>query len=370
MMLLDLIVGARPNFMKIAPLIREIDKRNAPGESIRYRLVHTGQHYDRNMSGSFFEELGIPEPHVNLNAGSGTQAEQTAGIMLGYEKLLLEQKPDLCIVVGDVTSTMACSIAAKKLMVPVAHVEGGIRSGDMTMPEEINRIVTDSITDYFFTTSETANANLRRSGVEEERIFFVGNTMIDTLLYARGRFRKPSLWEDQGLREKGYLVLTLHRPNNVDDPVNLSRLLNEIIRSSDGLPLIFPVHPRTRKVLRSINESLPPSLCMAEPLGYLEFNYLVEQSLAVITDSGGITEETTVMGVPCMTLRNSTERPETVTMGTNELLGTNPDAIAPAMQRLLSGNWKKGVVPPLWDGQTAERIVEIICKLDHKAFHS
>ena len=321
MLTLDLIVGARPNFMKIAPIIREIERRSTQGENIKYRLVHTGQHYDRSMSGSFFEELGIPEPHVNLNVGSGTQAEQTAGIMLGYEKLLMQQKPDLCIVVGDVTSTMACAIAAKKLLVPVAHIEGGIRSGDMTMPEEINRIVTDSITDYFFTTSETANTNLRRYGVGDDRIFFVGNTMIDTLLYARTRFRQPALWEELTLREKGYIVLTLHRPNNVDDPANLRRLLNEIINSSNGLPVIFPVHPRTRKVIDSFTTTLSPSVFLAEPLGYLEFNYLVERSLAVITDSGGITEETTVMGVPCMTLRDSTERPETVTMGTNELLG-------------------------------------------------
>ena len=363
MYLLDLIVGARPNFMKIAPLIREIERRAAQGELITYRLVHTGQHYDRNMSGSFFEELGIPEPHVNLNAGSGTQAEQTSGIMIGYEKLLLQQKPDLCIVVGDVTSTMACAIAAKKLLVNVAHVEGGIRSGDMTMPEEVNRIVTDSITDYFFTTSGTANENLRRCGVTDDRIFFVGNTMIDTLLFARQRFRKPSLWDDLGLKDKQYVVLTLHRPNNVDDPANLRRLLDEIINSSSGLPVIFPVHPRTRKIINSFTEPLSSTVTLADPLGYLEFNYLVERSLAVITDSGGITEETTVMSVPCMTLRNSTERPETVTMGTNELLGTNPDAIAPAMQRLLSGNWKKGSVPPLWDGHTAERIIEIICSL-------
>jgi UDP-N-acetylglucosamine 2-epimerase (non-hydrolysing) len=349
--------------MKIAPLIREIERRAAQGELITYRLVHTGQHYDRNMSGSFFEELGIPEPHVNLNAGSGTQAEQTSGIMTGYEKLLMQQKPDLCIVVGDVTSTMACAIAAKKLLVKVAHVEGGIRSGDMTMPEEVNRIVTDSITDYFFTTSGTANENLRRCGVTDDRIFFVGNTMIDTLLFARQRFRKPSLWNDLELKDKQYVVLTLHRPNNVDDPANLRRLLDEIINSSSGLPVIFPVHPRTRKIINSFTEPLSSTVTMADPLGYLEFNYLVERSLAVITDSGGITEETTVMSVPCMTLRNSTERPETVTMGTNELLGTNPDAIAPAMQRLLSGNWKKGSVPPLWDGHTAERIIEIIFSL-------
>ena len=362
-MLLDLIVGARPNFMKIAPVIREIEKRKASGGSISYRLVHTGQHYDRNMSGSFFDDLGIPEPHINLNAGSGTQAEQTAGIMLGYEKVLTEKKSDLCIVVGDVTSTMACAIVAKKMLVPVAHIEGGIRSGDMTMPEEINRIVTDSITDYFFTTSETANENLRKAGVPENRIFFVGNTMIDTLLACRPRFRKPVIWDELRLKERKYVVLTLHRPNNVDDPANLKHLLDEIIKGASGLPVVFPVHPRTRKVMQGIDLADGSVLHMADPMGYLEFNYLVEKALVVITDSGGITEETTVMSVPCMTLRNSTERPETVTMGTNELLGTNPDAIAPAMQTLLSGNWKKGTIPPLWDGHTAERIIEIISGL-------
>jgi len=386
---LDLIVGARPNFMKIAPIIKAIEKlnlepgtwnlepgaRNREPKTIKYRLVHTGQHYDANMSGTFFKELGIPEPDVNLNVGSGTQAEQTSGIMLGYEKLLMHQKPDLCIVVGDVTSTMACAITAKKMLVPVAHVEGGIRSGDMTMPEEINRIVTDSVTDYFFTTSETANENLRKRGVGEEKIFFVGNTMIDTLLASRQHFIKPAIWDELQLREKEYIVLTLHRPNNVDEEQNLKRLLDEIINNAAGLPLIFPVHPRTRKVIdtfakspsRPIAESPPrsfaPSLHLAEPLGYLEFNYLVERSKAVITDSGGITEETTVMDVPCMTLRDSTERPETITMGTNELLGTNPDAIAPAMKKLLSGQWKKGSIPPLWDGHTSERIINIICSL-------
>lgn len=364
MYLLDLIVGARPNFMKIAPLIREIKRRRSAGLNMTYRLVHTGQHYDRNMSGSFFDDLGIPEPDINLNAGGGTQAEQTSGIMLGYEKLLLQQKPDLCIVVGDVTSTMACAIVAKKILVPVAHVEGGIRSGDMTMPEEINRIVTDSITDYFFTTSETANVNLRKSGVTDDRIFFVGNTMIDTLLASRPHFRKPDLWIAYNLQEKKYIVLTLHRPNNVDDPVNLMHLLEEISSNANGLPVIFPVHPRTRKVMQEIKLSGKSELHMTEPLGYLEFNYLVERAGAVITDSGGITEETTVMSVPCMTLRNSTERPETVTMGTNELIGTDPSAIAPAMAKLLSGNWKKGTIPPHWDGHTAERIIEIISKLN------
>jgi UDP-N-acetylglucosamine 2-epimerase (non-hydrolysing) len=372
---LDLIVGARPNFMKIAPIIKAIEKHNLehgtrnPDEgTIRFRLVHTGQHYDANMSGTFFKELGIPEPDVNLNVGSGTQAEQTSGIMLGYEKLLMQQRADLCIVVGDVTSTMACAITARKMLVRVAHVEGGIRSGDMTMPEEINRIVTDSITDYFFTTSETANDNLRKSGVEEDRIFFVGNTMIDTLLVSRQRFIKPEIWDNLHLKEKEYLVLTLHRPNNVDEEQNLKRLLDEILNNSAGLPLIFPVHPRTRKIIDSLNLSTPQpfnsSFHLTDPLGYLEFNYLVERSKAVITDSGGITEETTVMGVPCMTLRDSTERPETITIGTNELLGTNPDAIAPAMKKLLAGQWKKGNIPILWDGHTAERIIDIISSLD------
>jgi len=366
MKLLDLIVGARPNFMKIAPIIREIERRRSDGDNMSYRLVHTGQHYDRNMSGSFFDDLGIPDPDINLNAGSGTQAEQTSGIMLGYEMLLARERPDLCIVVGDVTSTMACAIVAKKMLVPVAHVEGGIRSGDMTMPEEINRIVTDSITDFFFTTSETANENLRKSGVGNERIFFVGNTMIDTLFYSRPRFRRPAVWDAQGLEEKKYIMLTLHRPNNVDDPANLRQLLDAIEGNSGNLPLIFPVHPRTRRVMEQAGMNISPALCLTEPLGYLEFNYLVEKALAVITDSGGITEETTVMGVPCMTLRNSTERPETVTTGTNELLGTDPDAIAPAMAKLLSGKWKKGSIPPLWDGHTAERIIEIISKLSLK----
>ena len=375
-MLLDLIVGARPNFMKIAPVIRAVNAHNSALKAdfgnrfIGYRLVHTGQHYDRNMSGSFFEELDIPEPHVNLNVGSGTQAEQTSGIMTGYERLLAQQKPDLCIVVGDVTSTMACAIVAKKMQVTVAHIEGGIRSGDMTMPEEINRIVTDSITDYFFTTSETANDNLRRCGITNDRLFFVGNTMIDTLLHCRSRFRKPAVYEEKRLREKGYLVLTLHRPNNVDDPANLKHLLDEISDSSEGIPLIFPVHPRTRNILRDSGMEVNPALHLADPMSYLEFNYLVERALAVITDSGGITEETTVMGVPCMTLRKSTERPETVSIGTNELLGTNPEAISPAMKNLLAGNWKKGAIPPLWDGHTAERIVEIICNLEFKIPHS
>jgi UDP-N-acetylglucosamine 2-epimerase (non-hydrolysing) len=314
------------------------------------------------MSGDFFEQLGIPTPDVNLEAGGGTQAEQTAAIMVRYEQLLMQNKPNLTLVVGDVTSTMACAITAQKMHVKVAHVEAGIRSGDWTMPEEINRLVTDSITNYFFTTTEVANKTLRLSGVAEDRIFWVGNTMIDTLLKHKPRFKQPEIWGTAGLTAGKYIVMTLHRPANVDEESNLKYLIEEIIAHTHGLPLVFPVHPRTAKVLEGLGINAP-QLHLVEPMGYLEFNYLVQHAKAVITDSGGITEETTVMGVPCMTLRNSTERPETVDVGTNELLGVDPKAVGPAMEKLFSGNWKKGSIPPLWDGGTSARIVSILFKL-------
>lgn len=367
-MLIDLIAGARPNFMKISPIIDAIREAQNNSLNINYRLIHTGQHYDKNMSESFFEQLGIPHPDVNLGAGGGTQAEQTAQIMTGYEQVLFKTKPDLCLVVGDVTSTMACSIVAQKMHVKVAHVEAGIRSGDWTMPEEINRMVTDSITNYFFTTTELANENLRNLGVPEDRIFWVGNTMIDTLLKHRPRFQKPAIWDEIGLKEGGYIVMTLHRPANVDEETKFRELLEEIINTSRNLPIIFPVHPRTAKIIESLlksnsRQSIANNLHLIPPLGYLEFNYLVERAKAVITDSGGITEETTVMGIPCMTLRDNTERPETTTLGTNELLGTNPKAIKPAMDLLFSGKWKKGTIPELWDGKTAQRIVNTLTSL-------
>ena len=282
---ITLIAGARPNFMKIAPLIRAIQTTD-----IQFRLVHTGQHYDKVMSQTFFEELNIPQPHVNLACGGGSQAEQTAAIMVAFEKDLMAHPTDLVIVVGDVTSTMACTIVAKKLGVKVAHVEAGIRSYDMSMPEEINRMVTDTLADYFFTTTTWAGENLLKVGIAKEKIYWVGNVMIDTLLANRERFRQPECYEALGLEEKKYFVLTLHRPANVDETQHLK----------------------------------------------------------------------TVMGVPCMTLRNNTERPETCEMGTNELIGTDPKNIRPAMERLFAGNWKKGSIPPLWDGQTAKRIVEIL----------
>ena len=359
---IDIIAGARPNFMKIAPIIQAIRSRQQSGSGLRYRLIHTGQHYDARMSGDFFAQLGIPLPDVNLEVGSGTQAEQTAAIMVRYEKLLLDQRSDLCLVVGDVTSTMACSIAAQKLGVKVAHVEGGIRSGDWAMPEEINRMVTDAITNYFFTTSEYANQNLRLAGVKDDRIFFVGNTMIDTLLANMDRLREPAFWGELGLVAGKYFVMTLHRPANVDGAGQLDRLLSAIGSGCRGLPIVFPVHPRTAKTMQGLLH-VPENLKMVDPQPYLEFNYLVKHACAVITDSGGITEETTVMGVPCLTLRDSTERPETVAVGSNELIGTDPSNLKPALDRLFAGQWKRGGIPAKWDGKTGERIATVLEQL-------
>ncbi len=535
---ITLIAGARPNFMKIAALIHAIQAAQKQGKNVQFRLVHTGQHYDKNMSDTFFEELGIPAPDVNLGCGGGTQAEQTAAIMVAFEKELLAHPTDVVLVVGDVTSTMACSIVAKKLNTKVCHVEAGIRSWDLTMPEEINRMVTDSLADYMFTTSDVANRNLRRMGAypqplpermgerptpnpslkggeyrrgdcfarvfgahtadrsqydlmkenastnrknpteaeaimwsllrrnnlglhfrrqhiildyivdfaciekgliieldggyhnnpeqqqldlqrtahlqqlgytelrfanEEllcepesviekiesiafslpslqgrdgerpcQRYWFVGNVMIDTLLANRARFRKPEVWDEFGLKEKEFVVMTMHRPANVDEENHLRAMMEQIIDNVHGLPVIFPIHPRTAKILKELMsegmneltiEERFPNLHIVEPLGYLEFNYLVERAKAVVTDSGGITEETTVMGVPCITLRDNTERPETCTVGTNELIGTKPEAIKPALDKLFAGEWKKGAIPELWDGRAAERIVRILSEL-------
>lgn len=356
-MKITIIAGARPNFMKIAPIISAIESHNITKKKISYRLVHTGQHYDKNMSDSFFEQLGIPKPDANLESGGGSQAEQTANIMVRFEKELSNFPTNVVLVVGDVTSTLACSIVAKKMNTNVVHVEAGIRSYDLSMPEEINRMVTDSITDHFFTTSEVANSNLLRSGVPLNRIHFVGNTMIDTLLKHQDKFLKPQVWHTADLSKSNYFVLTLHRPANVDGEENLKDLINTIINESRGLPIIFPVHPRTAKNL--INIGLKSNnLFMVDPMSYLEFNYLVQNAKAVITDSGGITEETTVMRIPCITLRDNTERPETVDIGTNELIGTDPRNLPSAFEKLFSGNWKKGSIPPLWDGKTGIRIVE------------
>lgn len=361
-MRITIIAGARPNFMKIAPIIHVIKKEALLGKNISFRLVHTGQHYDEKMSATFFDELNIPFPNVNLECGGGTHAEQTAAILIAFEKELLANPTDLVLVVGDVTSTMACAIVAKKLNIKVAHIEAGIRSFDLTMPEEINRIVTDSITDYFFTTTELAGQNLLNAGVDKSKIFFVGNVMIDTLLTNLPRLKKPVFFDDLNLIKGEYFVLTMHRPANVDKTEKLKTMMDEIVKNVNGLPIVFPIHPRTAKIFSSLNISAN-NLKMVEPLGYLEFNYLVKNCKSVITDSGGITEETTMMGIPCLTLRDNTERPETITIGTNELIGTNPNAIKSTLHKLFEGNWKKGGIPDLWDGKAAERIVNEILNI-------
>jgi|TARA_B110001450_G_scaffold243038_1_gene253936 UDP-N-acetylglucosamine 2-epimerase (non-hydrolysing) len=356
---ITIIAGARPNFIKIAPLIDAILKNNS---KLNYRLIHTGQHYDNKMSGAFFKQLNIPEPHVNLCCGGGTQAEQTSSIMIAFEKEMLNSKTDIVLVVGDVTSTMACSIVTKKLKLKLAHVEAGIRSNDLSMPEEINRLITDSITDYFFVTTKLAYRKLISEGHNENKIHFVGNVMIDTLLKNKNRFEKPKIWNKYNLKSKEYLVLTLHRPSNVDKIDKFKEIIKQIDINSNGKKVIFPVHPRVKKIFE--NENLIfKNIITTDPLGYLEFNFLVSKSLGVITDSGGITEETTVLGIPCITLRNNTERPETIEIGTNELIGTDPKVIKPALLKLFSGKWKTGQIPELWDGKSAERIIEIIMDL-------
>ncbi|MFV0571586.1 MAG: non-hydrolyzing UDP-N-acetylglucosamine 2-epimerase [Xanthomarina gelatinilytica] len=359
---ITIVAGARPNFMKIAPIIEAIKQKKSTGFNLSFRLVHTGQHYDKNLSDTFFEELNIPFPDINLDVKSGSQAEQTAAIMIGFEKDLQQHPTHLVLVVGDVTSTMACTIVAKKAGVKVAHVEAGIRSGDMNMPEEINRIVTDSLTDYFFTTSTHANTNLEKMGVSKNNIYFVGNVMIDTLLKNETRFKKPPVWEELDLQERSYFVLTLHRPSNVDEELQLKKLILQIAELGEKYPIIFPVHPRTKKLLEGLSLNLK-NLHYIEPLGYLEFNYLVKHAKAVLTDSGGITEETTVMNVPCMTLRNSTERPETCDIGTNVLVGNDTNKISHAFHKLYSGHWKQGKAPELWDGKAAFRIVDHILEI-------
>ena len=361
-MIITIVAGARPNFMKIAPIIKAIKQSVAAGNVISYRLVHTGQHYDKSMSGGFFEQLGIPNPDANLECGGGTQAEQTAAIMIKFEKELIEFKPDLVLVVGDVTSTMACTITAKKLCIDVVHVEAGIRSGDMTMPEEINRMVTDSICDHFFTTSEVACQNLLKQQIPTERIHYVGNTMIDTLIQNLERIRKPDFFDENNISDKNYFLLTLHRPSNVDHPEILKSILDAVMNSTSGLPVVFPVHPRTKQILSNLKFSFD-NLIMIEPQGYLEFIYLVKNTKGIITDSGGITEEATVLHVPCLTLRNSTERPETITLGTNELIGDDMEKLKRCLTEIVNDNWKKGTIPELWDGKSSTRIIDKLDKL-------
>jgi UDP-N-acetylglucosamine 2-epimerase (non-hydrolysing) len=360
--LVDIIAGSRLNLMKIVPIILAIQARQAQGSRLRFRLVHTGLHGDERLSGGAFNQLGIAQPDVDLAVGPGTQAEQTAAILTRYAQLLLQAPSSLCLVVGDVTSSMACAIAARKLGVPVAHVEAGIRCGDWRIPEEINRMVTDAISNWFFTTSEVANTNLRRTGVSDDRIFFVGNTMVDSLLANLDRMRPPAFWADAGLALRRYFVMTLNRTGPGDDLAGLAGLLQAVGAAVRGLPVVFPVHPRVAMTLAALPDK-PAGLLLVDPPTELEFNHLVRHAKGVITDSGGMTEETTVLGVPCLTLGDSTERPETVTVGTNELIGTHPAALKPALDRLFAGQWKRGSTPEKWDGHTGKRIAEQLERL-------
>jgi UDP-N-acetylglucosamine 2-epimerase (non-hydrolysing) len=349
------IVGARPNFMKIAPLMHEFRRRQMDAY-----LVHTGQHYDRQMSQLFFEDLQIPRPEVDLGVGSGSHAVQTAEVMKRFEPIVLEQRPDAVLVVGDVNSTIACALTAIKLGVDVAHVEAGLRSFDRSMPEEINRILTDALSRWLFVSEHSGVENLSREGISEDRIFFVGNVMIDTLLRCREKSEQSRILETLGVGGCDYAVLTLHRPANVDEPAVFAGLMRAVERLQRELPVVFPVHPRTRKALDRFPPDSMPNLLLTEPLGYLDFAKLIGHARVVLTDSGGIQEETTVLGVPCLTLRKNTERPITVEQGTNVLVGLDPDRIVQAGLEVLSGPVRLVAAPDLWDGRAAERIVDVL----------
>jgi len=354
------VVGARPNFMKIAPVMKAIEAAGFAEQ----RLVHTGQHYDTSMSDVFFTDLGLPRPDIFLGVGSGSHAEQTAKVLVGFEKVCLEEKPDLVVVAGDVNSTLAAALVAAKLLIPVAHVEAGLRSRDMTMPEEVNRILVDRISDLLLTPSPDGDENLLAEGTPKERIHLVGNVMIDSLFSHLEHARGLQVPEKMGLPPGGYAVLTLHRASNVDDRSILEGLLGAIERIQQQLPLVFPIHPRTRKQIDAFGfggrvEAMK-NVKLCEPLGYLEFLGLTSQAKLVLTDSGGLQEETTALGIPCLTLRENTERPVTVTEGTNTVVGTDPATIVREAEAALAGKGKAGRTPKLWDGKAGERIAEVI----------
>ena len=368
-----LVVGARPNFMKVAPIIRAINKHNASTRSthIEPTLVHTGQHYDYEMSQIFFKDLELPQPDIYLGAGSGTHAEQTGKIMIELEKVLFKERPHLVIVVGDVNSTLAGALAAVKLCIPVAHVEAGLRSYDRTMPEEINRLLTDAISDYLFTPSHDADENLRKEGIPEDKIFLVGDVMVDSLLHNKAHAAQSDILETLGLAASHqspvtpYALLTLHRPSNVDEKESLLKIIKALSEISRRIRIVFPAHPRTQKRLKEfgILDNLPITshqLLITEPLGYLDFLNLEMNAKFVMTDSGGIQEETTVLSIPCLTLRNTTERPITISQGTNILVWNDSQRITEEAFKILDGKGKTGNCPELWDGKAAERIVEIL----------
>ena len=357
---LVVVAAARPNFMKIAPLIRAISERSG----VDYVLVHTGQHYDHAMSEVYFEELGIPSPHYNLGVGSGSHSEQTGRTMLAFEPGCIQEKPDAVVVVGDVNATLACALVARKLNIPVAHVEAGLRSGDMTMPEEVNRIVTDAISDWLFVTEESALANLKFEG-RFEKAHLVGHTMIDNLLHEVALLdsqKKDGMMSEAIIRRlKNYAVVTLHRPSNVDDAVQLEKLTDVLREVAGILPVVFVAHPRTAKNLASFKIEIPPGVEMTPPLPYGEFLNLWRSARVVLTDSGGLQEETTALGIPCLTMRDSTERPITVDEGTNVVVGQDANRIVEEVRRILAGDGKSGKRPAIWDGQASRRIVDLLC---------
>lgn len=361
-----LIAGTRPNIVKLAPVYKAL----AANANYSVTIVHTGQHYDEGLSDVFFRDLDLPRPDITLEVGSGSHGAQTARILERFEKALVEGEPDLVIVVGDVNSTIACTLAAAKTVYPsgrrprVAHVEAGLRSFDRTMPEEINRILTDAISDFLFTTEESANINLAHEGIPEDRVFFVGNVMIDTLLQQTHRAVALRAWEALGLNDQGYAVLTLHRPSNVDNSKTLKNLIETLYEVATKIPVVFPVHPRTSSCLSDfgIGASMRDngSVRFTSPMSYVEFLSLMKHSRLVLTDSGGIQEETTILGIPCLTLRKNTERPVTLTQGTNTLVGTDPLKILGAVDRILAGEVKHANAPELWDGNAAQRIVQVL----------
>ena len=357
------VVGARPNFMKVGPLHRAFQQIS----EIESFIIHTGQHYDERMSEVFFKQLGLPEPHIYLGVGSGSHAVQTAKIMIAFEEAVLEHKPDVILVVGDVNSTVACSLVAAKCHIPIIHVEAGLRSGDRGMPEEINRIVTDSIADYLFVTEQSGVDNLKAEGVADEKVMFVGNVMIDSLVHFREEAARRPVLKDLGIASKKYALMTMHRPANVDTEEQLEKVVETIEKIASLIPVVLPLHPRTRNRLESFL-MLPrleaiSQLTTTEPLGYLEFLNLMDNAAAIVTDSGGVQEESTYLQVPCLTLRPNTERPATISIGTNELHDLQPDVIAQRVEDILCGDYKRGKIPPLWDGKAAERIAQIISEI-------
>ena len=364
--LLYIIAGARPNFMKIAPIIRALQNQN---EQFDFRIIHTGQHFDKEMSDVFFDELGIPQPDHHLNCGGGSHAEQTAKIMVAFEKICQNERPDCVIVVGDVNSTLACSIVSKKLNISLAHVEAGLSSGDMTMPEEVNRIVTDSISDWYFCTEPSGVENLLKEGKSRDHIFHVGQVMVDNLLYQCDKLvdvdKSKFVSEDIKKKLSSYGVLTLHRPSNVDNLDALTGIIRALKIISTRLPIVFPVHPRTHRSLDKLGLDLGDQIILTTSLSYMDFLNLWKDAVVVLTDSGGLQEETTALGLPCLTLRNNTERPITLTDGTNTLVGSNQIQITEEFSKILEGYGKVGKRPELWDGEAAKRIVNLLNTLLH-----